>query len=255
MNGEEVARIFEECWESVVRSFTRMPPIWFSEKDLQARLLCELNRRLSGVNDEHQEELFLAYAEVPVPLNPELFVEYVDYHGRPMRKKEAEFYTADIAIMGWDRAALPIPTLYLIAELKYWPTSIIPLTALALVEEGFVGDIRFDIVLEEREIVTKAIKWIKERQQETPSRRDIDYYLGRRKGRSHVEKMIEIIKAYKEFYEEDVYAYYCIVEDLYQNLEAVLAEEISRYNPPPQFKILFKYIPFPIERLEAYFGT
>jgi len=256
MRSSEIARMFEESWETVVRRFTRTPPIWFSEKDLQTHLLCELNRRLGEMGDEDQEELILAYAEVPISLNPEEFLRTI-YYGRPRRTRKADVYTADIAIVSWDM--IDFPTLCLIAELKYWPMTIIPLYFMALAEEEEFTELCFHLFVSRGEYkeLKENIEKIKKWRREGPSSKDIDYYLGRQKDKSQVEKMVDIVKAYMEYYrkeihhEGDVFAYLCIVDDLYQDLEAVLIKEISRYNLPQQFRILFRYIPLNIEPLEA----
>ena len=246
VEGAEVARIFEGCWNDILKEYVRVPPVWCSEKDLQVRLVCELNKRLKEVNTDPEEQL-LAYAELPVSLDPSEFEEQMSV-GRPRRTRKSEVYTADVAIVGWHKPSDYSPYLYLVAELKYYPTTLISVAMLALAQGEFKGDV-YRLLTFEGEATMRAIEKIKEWQRIGPSVSDINYFLGRGKGRSQVEKMIDIVRRYVEF-DHDIYAYLCVVDDLYADLESILLEEVKQYNPPQRFKVLFKYIPINVERLE-----
>jgi len=255
MDSAEVARIFEECWEEAMKIYTRAPPIWCSEKDLQAYLYCKLSRKLKEVN-QRLEEQFSVYVEMPISLDPEMFFRRMS-EGRPRRARKVEVYIADIAIIGWEKETLyqnPYPSLYLIAELKYQPTTLIPIDILTLAQEEELEDHKLTAYLlnNDGELIAELernTRTIREWRRSGPTKSDLDYYLGRGKSKPQIRKMIDIMKAYKN--EHEVYGYLCILEDLYPDLDSALLEEIKQYDPPPQFRILFKYMPLDLDKIEA----
>jgi hypothetical protein len=38
-----------------------------------------------------------------------------------------------------------------------------------------------------------------------------------------------------------VYAYLCIIDEIYPNLGQMLDKEIEKYNPPAEFNLLFQH--------------
>ena len=241
----DARRIFESSWNNVVKSYNKMPPTWCSEADLQAYLLCELNKSLKA---ESERQELIAYAELFIPYDPYQFMEQMAQDGRTTRTrnertKKIEGYIADIVMVDWSEPLSPYPLL--LAELKFNPVPC-PVEFFLLQEPEKIPL----HVQETRKALEESIIRAREVQRLGPSSREIDYHLGRSSGReSEVERIIRILEGYTE-----TFAYLCVVNELYPNLGDILTDEIKKYNPPPQFKILFNYYPL-VEELEKVLAS
>jgi undecaprenyl pyrophosphate phosphatase UppP len=57
-----------------------------------------------------------------------------------------------------------------------------------------------------------------------PSEAVLAYYL------KNIDKIIQLIKNFKEKENESVYAYLCVIDEIYPNLGQMLEKEIEKYN-------------------------
>lgn len=140
--------------------------------------------------------------------------------------KKGEGMVADIVVMGANEL---VPSI--IVELKYSPLiwNFLPIIKAA---EGKVTRKQREIVkLRLKGTISQVTSW----EEYGPSQRLILSYS------KNVSKTIQLIKDFREKYNVSVYAYLCVIDEIYPSLGPLLEKQISKYNPPDRFRLRFHH--------------
>ncbi|MEM3640705.1 MAG: hypothetical protein QXH37_02120 [Candidatus Bathyarchaeia archaeon] len=202
---KEVDAIFERSWRELVDEYRqkRMLPFLCSEADVKMHLA----HKLLG-----KYPCEWVHRELPIPIDVKRFSEDL---GRLGTIKRGNCIVADICIIDHEKL-LPL----MIAEVKFspWPIGFLPI--LGALEAKDDGRKKKYV-----EIVKKALKnnidKLQLQQEFGPSTEMFEKaFLGRRrKGEStQVEKLIKVLKNF-ERRRVIVSAYWCIIDEVYLNLE------------------------------------
>jgi len=223
MSDTEIVGVFEKCWEELVDEYgkNRLFNVYCSEADIQLHLASKLLKKL------HLP--ICVYVEFPVPFEIDDFISQRFSLGRTMRPmKKGKGIVADIVVMSAEDL---VPTI--IAEIKYGPLAWNYFPILYAITGKSTKEDRENVKI----ALQKKIKSLDALEKLGPSARALTYYL------KNVDKIIQLIKNFKEKENESVYAYLCVIDEVHPNLEQVLEKEIEKYNPPKEFRLLFQYYP------------
>ncbi|MBX5321839.1 MAG: hypothetical protein QHH12_07960 [Candidatus Bathyarchaeota archaeon] len=223
-NAQDIVCVFEECWKQFVKDYDakRLLNVYCSEADTQLHFASLLLKKL-------QFPPTCVYVEFPIPFNVEDFIFDRLSLGRPIRKmKKGSGIIADIVVMG---AHDIVP--FIIAEIKYSPLIWNYLPIFQAIDGKLSVGRREKIRNELRSTINRLKKW----EAYGPS---INLILGYLK---NMDKIIGLIREFKDISEVPVHYYLCIIEEIYPNLKKLLQEEIKKHNPPDELKLLFHFNP------------
>jgi hypothetical protein len=195
-------------------------PLWCSESDIQLHLAHKLLNKLPKG---------CVHTELPIPLQVEEFGWELFIRGRISTKR---CLVPDIVILDLEKLK---PRL--IAELRFYPIY----WSFNVVFEALQRKMKkeaSEFVSEITKALEKSIRKIKSFQKASPSEQELKYAYLR-----NVDKIIQIIKDFENKEGETIAGYLCIIDEFYPNIEDKIKEEIEKYNPPRQFKLLVKYYP------------
>jgi len=220
LSQEKIIHIFESSWNKLIETYSekRLLPSWCSEGDIQLNLAHNLLTTLSPSQ---------VHIEFPIPLDVTTFADQLYYNGR-VKRTPGKCIVADICLLDDDNL---YP--YLIAEIKFQPVYIgyyDLFHALRLKEQG--NDYS-PVVDRLRNLIPKLESWAVK----GPSKREIStIYL------KNIQKMINILKDFKNIEKRDVIGYVCIIDEIYSDLKDRLSAEIKKINPPDNFRLIINYI-------------
>ena len=217
---ERAIKVFEKCWEELTKEYwegnARLMSTFCSEADIELHLAHKLLERLPYGS---------VHIEFPISLDVERLWEDLFSYGRVKARK---YIKPDIVIIN---PTLPV-SVYLIAELKFTPAyiSFLPLlpAILKIMGKEYMKSLKNGI--------KENIDYLQRKQKKELTKNEKKYYLG------NIDKLIKILKDFEER-GEIVAGYLCFIDELYPNLQQILEEEIEKYEPPDQFKILGMHYP------------
>jgi len=223
LNKVEIVDVFEKCWKELLKEYgeNRLFNVYCSEADIQLHLASKVLKKL------HLP--VCVYVEFPIPLEIDDFVFQRLSLGRTRRTmKKGKGIVADIVVMGVEDL---VPMI--IAEIKYGPFTWNFFPILYAIAGKLTEEARENVKI----ALQKEIKRLDTWEKLGPSEAVLTYYL------KNVDKIIRLIKNFKEKENESVYAYLCVIDEIYPNLGQILEKEIEKYNPPTEFKLLFQHFP------------
>jgi hypothetical protein len=167
------------------------------------------------------------YVEFPMPFEIDDFMFQRLSLGRTRRTmKKGKGIVADIVVMGAEDL---VPTI--VAEIKYGPLIWNFFPILYAIAGKLTEEARENLKIALQREIKRLDVWEKL----GPSEAVLTYYL------KNIDKIIQLIKKFKEKENELVYAYLCVIDEIYPNLGQMLEKEIEKYNPPTEFKLLFQH--------------
>lgn len=216
---KNVLDVFKECWYDLLNEFqyNRLLNLYGSEGDvrfhLAHKLLCKIQFPYS------------VHCEFPIPVETEDFGHDVYLYGRPKRKmkQKGECIVADIVVRNLDDTN-PL----IIAEIKYNPHEWNIQPIIEAIERGTKEDRDFM-----KDALMDVILYLEARERNGPTKRELAYFL------KNVDGMLKVVQNFKER-EKTVYAYLCVIDELYPNLERILKEKCTVF---PEFELLVKCFP------------
>lgn len=219
----EITSIFEECWKELVNNYLidRLTNLYCSEGDIQLHFAHKLLEKLRFPTYVH--------IELPIPIDIEDFQWDFYFSGRPKRKrKKGTCIITDIVVKNVDDL-IPL----IIAETKYYPFqwNLIPIM------EAVEGKVSQETKERAKINLQREISRIETWEKYGPTQSDLKYFL------RNVDKIVQIIRSFEEQQNELVHAYFCVIDEIYPNLKRKLEDEIKKYNPPNQFKLLVEHYP------------
>ena len=217
----EVVNAFEECWKELLQEYgaKRLFNLYCSEADIQLHLASKLLEKMRFP--------LCVYVEFPIPFEIDDFIYDRNNLGRPRRKmKKGEGMVADIVVMG---AKELVPSI--IVELKYSPLIWNFLPIIEAAEGKATRKQRETVKLRLKGTISHMTSW----EEYGPSQRLILSYS------KNVNKIIQLIKDFREKYNVSVYAYLCVIDEIYPGLGPLLEKEINKYNPPDRFRLRFHH--------------
>lgn len=229
LNLGKVTKIFEKSWNELLDKYEKLrySPIWCSEADLQLHLAHKLINKLG---------LDFVHIELPIPSEVELFFDELLYFGRISEKKYK--YRSDIVVMNPYKQEL-----YLIAELKftpiYWSFYLLMRDLEAKQEK------KIEPAAEIIKMLKSTVNRIKQWRKYGPSESKVkNVYL------KNVDKLIKILSDFKDKEGKVVTGYFCVLDEIYPDIEERLKKEVEKYNPPDQFNLRVRHFRQALEGLE-----
>ena len=222
-SNAEIIRIFEDCWKELVNDYfiNRPTNLYCSEGDVRLHFAHKLLEKLHFPTYVH--------VELPIPIDIEDFQLDFYISGRSKRKrKKGKCIVADVVVRNVDNV-IPL----VITEIKYYPFQWNLIPIMEAVEGKVSEETKERIKIDLQREISRFEPWEKY----GPTQSDLKYFLG------NVDKIIQVVRSFEEQENELVHAYLCVIDEIYPNLKQRLENEIEKYNPPNQFKLLVEHYP------------
>jgi len=223
LNQVKIVDVFEKCWKELLKDYekNRLFNVYCSEADIQLHLACKLLKKLHPP--------VCVYVEFPIPFEIDDFMFQRFSLGRTRRTmKKGKGIVTDIVVMGAEDL---VPTI--IVEIKYGPFIWNFFPILYAIAGKSKEEDRKNVKIDLQREIKRLHAWEKL----GPSEAVLTYHL------KNIDKIIQLIKNFKEKVNESVDAYLCVINEIYPNLGQMLEKEIEKYNPPTEFKLLFHHYP------------
>jgi len=217
----DVAGIFEKCWKELLKEYEtrRLFNVYCSEADIQLHFASKLLGSLRFPT--------CVYVEFPISFDVGDFMISRMNLGKPRRKrKKGEGIIADIVIMGGHEI---IPSIF--AEIKYGPLIWNYLPILQAVEGKLTKERKEDV----KEALLKTIERLRSWEEYGPSQSVVYDHL------KNVDKIIRLIKDFEEWGNGPVYAYYCVINEIYPKLGQLMEDELHKHNAPDEIRLRFHH--------------
>ena len=222
LNNVKTLNIFEESWKELLKDYwtNRLQNIYCSEGDVRLHLSHKLLQKLHFPA--------VAHNELPIPIEIGDFQWDLFLLGRPKRKmRKGECIVADIVVRYIDNI-VPL----IIAEMKYYPFQLNLIRIMEAVEGRLSQKTKENV----KRALKKDISRLKRWEKYGPTRSNLGYFL------KNIDKIVQIVKSFEQ-QNEVIYAYLCVINEIFPDLEQRLEKELEKYNPPNQFRLRVQYYP------------